>query len=145
MHKINYTNRYNDTYTFAKTEDGNILFQGDFKWLRCGWPNVYDVAYHTYCSDIDDDEVMTLGEFKKAVHEAIYDSEGKYVSMSEISTDYASLAYSDTTKIDMIDPSGGPYLHSGHDMGHYHDSFRGMIIDHFKAVPEGYLIIIKNK
>ena len=66
MKKIKYTNRYNDVFTFTKTDDGNILFEGEFKWMRCSWPNVYDRAYEAYCMDIDDDQVMTLGEFKKA-------------------------------------------------------------------------------
>jgi hypothetical protein len=73
MKKIEYTNRYNDVFTFSKTEDGNILFEGEFKWMRCGWPNVYDNAYEAYCTDTDTDERMTMGEFKKAVHE--YDPE----------------------------------------------------------------------
>jgi hypothetical protein len=144
MKKVKYTNRYNDVFTFSKTEDGNILFKGNFKWMRCGWPNVYDKAYETYCIDIDDDQVMTLGEFKKEIHKAIYDSEGKYISMSDTSIKYSPLVYSDTTKIDMIDPSGGPYMHSGYDMGMFDESFKGMIVEEFKSVPEGYLIIIKK-
>ena len=145
MKKVFYTNRYNDVFTFSKTNDGNILFEGEFKWMRCGWPNVYTEAYEAYLTDTDTDEQMTMGEFKKEVHEAVYDSEGKYVSMSPTSIKYAKLVYSDTTKIDMIDPSGGPYLHSGHDMGMFDESFKGMVIDYFKPLPEGYLILIKNE
>lgn len=143
MEKVIYENRYGDVFTFTKTEDGNILMEGIWKWMRSGWPNVYDDAYKAYCADVDTDERMTMGEFKIAVHKAIYDSENKYVSMSEISTKYASLIYSDKNKIDMIDPSGGPYLHAGHDMGTFDKSFDGMIIEEFKSVPEGYKIIIK--
>ena len=145
MEKIQIKNRYNDLFTFSKTDDGNILFEGEFKWMRCGWPNVYDEAYEAYCVDVDTDERMTVGEFKKEVHQAVYDSEGKYVSMSDTSIKYAKLVYSDKSKIDMIDPSGGPYMHSGHDMGMFDELFKGMIIDYFKPTPEGYLIIIKNE
>ena len=106
MKKVKYTNRYNDVFTFSKTDDGNILFEGEFKWMRCGWPNVYDQAYMAYSNDVDTDERMTLGEFKKAVHE--YDKE-TYKS-TPLAKKYAPLVYSDTTKIDMIDPSGGPYI-----------------------------------
>lgn len=140
MNKVKYTNRYNDVFTFTKTEDGNILFEGEFKWMRCSWPNVYDRAYEAYCMDIDDDQVMTLGEFKVAVHE--YDKET--FKSTPLAKKYASLVYSDTTKIDMIDPSGGPYMHSGYDMGMFDESFKGMIVEEFKSVPEGYLIIIKK-
>jgi hypothetical protein len=54
MKKVEYSNRYNDVFTFSKTDDGNILFEGEFKWMRCSWPNVYDRAYEAYCMDIDD-------------------------------------------------------------------------------------------
>jgi hypothetical protein len=144
MKKVKYTNRYNDVFTFSKTDDGNILFEGEFKWMRCGWPNVYTEAYEAYCVDVDTDERMTMGEFKKEVHESVYDSEGKYVSMSDTSVKYAKLVYSDKSKIDMIDASGGPYLHSGYDMGMFDESFKGMIIEEFKSAPEGYLIMIKK-
>ena len=144
MSKIEYTNRYNDTFTFSKTDDGNILFEGEFKWMRCGWPNVYDDAYDAYCADMDSDERMTMGEFKKAVHEPVYDADGKYQHMSETNQKYAKLVYSNTKVIDMIDPSGGPYMHSGHDMGMFDKSFKGMIIKEFKPVPEGYLIVIEK-
>jgi hypothetical protein len=144
MKKVKYTNRYNDVFTFSKTEDGNILFEGEFKWMRCGWPNDYTKAYEAYLADTDTDARMTLGEFKKAVHEPVYDADGKYQHMSETSQKYAKLVYSNTNMIDMIDPSGGPYLHSEHNMGIFDKSFEGMIIQEFKSVPEGYLIVIKK-
>jgi hypothetical protein len=144
MEKVKYTNRYRDVFTFSKTEDGNILFEGEFKWMRCSYPNVYDDAYQTYCTDVDTDERMTMGEFKKAVHKAVYDEEGKYKHMSETSQKYASLVYSDKSKIDMIDPSGGPYMHAGYDMGMFSKDFKGMIIEEFKPVNGNYLIVIKK-
>ena len=138
--KVEYTNRYNDVFTFSKTEDGDILFEGEFKWMRCSWPNVYDDAYNAYCADVDTDERMTLGEFKEAVHE--YDKET--FESTPLSKKYRGLVYSDQSIIDMIDPSGGPYMHAGYDMGMFDESFKGMIAEEFKPVPEGYLIKIKK-
>ena len=140
MEKVEYSNRYNDVFTFSKTDDGNILFEGEFKWMRCSWPNVYDRAYEAYCVDADTDERMTLGEFKTAVHE--YDKET--FKSTPLAKKYQGLVYSNTKVIDMIDPSGGPYMHSGHDMGMFDESFKGMIVEEFKSSPEGYLIIIKK-
>lgn len=137
---ITYKNRYGDVYTFSKTEEGDILFQGEFKWMRCGWPNDYTEAYDKYCSDVDSDERMTLGEFKTKVHE--YDKE-TYRS-TEFAKKYQSFIKSNQSVINMIDPSGGPYLHSEHDMGTFDPSFKGMIIQEFKSVPEGYLIVIEK-
>lgn len=140
MEKIKYTNRYKDVFTFSKTEDGNILFEGEFKWMRCSWPNVYDDAYQAYYLETDSDERMTMGEFKKAVHE--YDKET--FESTPLNKKYAKLVYSDRNKIDMIDPSGGPYMHAGYDMGMFDESFKGMIIEEFKPVDGNYLIIIKK-
>jgi len=140
MEKIKYTNRYKDVFTFSKTEDGNILFEGEFKWMRCGWPNVYDDAYQAYYLETDSDERMTMGEFKKAVHE--YDKET--FESTPLNKKYAKLVYSDRNKIDMIDPSGGPYMHAGYDMGMFSESFKGMIIEEFKPVDRNYLIVIKK-
>ena len=33
---VNYRNRYGDTYTFTKQEDGNVLWEGDFEFIRSG-------------------------------------------------------------------------------------------------------------
>jgi hypothetical protein len=145
MKKVNYENRYGDMFEFSLTEDKNILWEGTFKWCRFSFPNVYDKAYEVYCADVDTDERLTMGEFKKEVHEAVYDEDGKYVSMSEISIKYASLVFSNKDVIDMVDPSGGPYIHAGHDMGTFDKSFDGMVVEEFKPVPEGYLIIVKNE
>ena len=44
----------------------------------------------------------------------------------------------------MVDPSGGPYMHSGYDMGMFDESFKGMIVEEFKPVNGNYLLIIKQ-
>ena len=141
MNKIQIKNRYNDIFTFSKTDDGNILWEGEFKHCRFGWPNVYTEAYEAYLADTDTDEQMTMGEFKIAVHE--YDKE-KF-EYTPLSKKYQKLVYSDTNKIDMVDPSGGPYMTSGMNMNYIDDEFDGMIIEQFKPVEEGYLIVIKNE
>ena len=33
---VNYTNRYGDVYTFTKQEDGSVLWEGKFEWMRFG-------------------------------------------------------------------------------------------------------------
>ena len=102
METNTYTNRYGDTYTFTPTSDGNIFWSGSFSYSRFAWPNDYSVAYKTY---LEQGGTMPLEEFKKKVHE--YNNETKeYVMGREL----VSLVTSDTTKIDMVDPSGGPYI-----------------------------------
>ena len=49
---MKYTNRYGDVYTFTKQEDGSVLWEGDFKHARFGYPNNCKRAYQQYCKDV---------------------------------------------------------------------------------------------
>lgn len=139
--KVEYKNRYGDVHTFTKTEDGNILWEGNFEYSRRGCPNVYTEAYAHYVLDGGN---MDLEQFEKEVHEAVYDENRNYVGMSETSQKYGKLVYSDTSIIDMLDTSGGPYISSEMDMGRFAEEFEGMIVDRFERVETGYKIIIKK-
>jgi len=33
---VTYTNRYGDVFTFTKQEDGNVLWEGPFEYIRVG-------------------------------------------------------------------------------------------------------------
>ena len=83
-----------------------------------------------------------MGEFEKAVHEAEYDEEGKYVKMSDISLKYAKLVYSDTKKICMVDPSGGPYVTTKMPANMFIPEMKGNIIG-FEPIETGYKIIVE--
>ena len=136
---MKYTNRYNDVYTFTKQEDGSVLWEGDFKYCRIGWPNVYKEAYQQYRKDGGD---MHIEQFKVEVHN--YDRET--YKPSEIAEKYRSLVYSDMNTIDMVDPSGGPYMTSHMDLGSFlGEEFEGRCIREFKPIEEGYLIITYDK
>ena len=133
-----HTNRNGDKFTFTETEDGNILWEGNFKWCRFAWPNVYDRAYEAYCADVDTDERMTMGEFKEAVHE--YNKET--FEYTPLSKKYTSLVYSDTKKISMVDPSGGPYVTTGMPAYMFIPKMKGSITG-FEPIETGYKMIIE--
>ena len=131
---MEYTNRYNDVYTFTLQENGDVLWEGSFEWCRYGWPNVYKEAYQQYRKDGGD---MHIEDFKKEVHH--YDD--VTFEYSEISKKYQSLIYSDQNTINMVDPSGGPYLTRGIDLGEYlGKEFENRIVSSFEPVKTGYLI-----
>lgn len=100
-----YKNRYGDEYSFTPTSDGNIFWSGSFTHSRFAWPNDYTKSYDAY---LEDGGTMPLEEFKKKVHE--WDEETKEYVMGRR---FISLVTSDTSKIDMVDPSGGPYICTG--------------------------------
>ena len=135
---MKYTNRYRDTFTFTKDSDGNVLWEGEFKHSRSAWPNVYDDAYKAYVEDGSPYGVMEMKEFQNKVHE--YDHSKYFMEDRK----YAKLVYSDTSKICMVDPSGGPYISAGYSLEHISEDFEGMIVEGFERIETGYKIIIRK-
>jgi len=135
---INYTNRYGEDYHFELQPNGNIKWTGNFEWHRCGWPNVYKDAYAKYVADGGTDSELV---FKTRVHE--WDTEAS--TWTEFAKKYMHLVYSDTESIDMVDPSGGPYIAAGQDMGWFHESFKGKMVTKFIPLQDesGYEIVTR--
>lgn len=140
MDKQTYTNRYGDVFTFTPTEDGNILWEGNFKHCRIGYPNVYKPAYEKYRKDGGN---MFIEDFINEVHK--YDNET--FERSEISKAYGELVYSDMDNINMVDASGGPYIDTHTDLGKLLgiEEFKGLCVSKFTKVDTGYLIHTYNK
>jgi len=121
------TNRYGDEFVFTLLEDGNIQWEGNFQFVRMGWPNDYTQAFFEYVRDTGGG--INLEQFKELVH-AYDDEKEEYV----IDRKYRELVGSRTGVINMVDPSGGPYLTEGMEI-------MGKTIKEFKPNKEGYLII----
>jgi hypothetical protein len=138
--KTEHVNRYNDTFTFTDLPDGNILWEGNFQFCRFGYPNVYTKAYQAYfekeCTP-PNDHTLSLKHFKEEVHRQIYDENDEWVEPCRIAKEYAHLVEPDRDTIDMVDPSGGPYLTAGMKV-------HKKIIKEFKPHKEGYLIITEK-
>jgi hypothetical protein len=129
-----YTNRYGDRYEFGLLPNGNILWIGKFKWCRWGVPNVYDKAYAKYQ---EDGGTESLESFIKLVHE--WDEENS--TYTETAKKYGQYVYSDNDTIDMVDPSGGPYIARGNNMESFSPEFVGKIVHSFNRLEEGYEIV----
>jgi hypothetical protein len=135
--KTTYKNRYGDIFTFTLQDDGNVLWEGNFKYCRFGMPNDYTKAYNQYLHDNKHNkDAMSFNQFKEEVH--TYDDEthqyiyDKYVKMVESIKD----------KISMADPSGGCYISSGMSLDFL--GFKNIIVDEIKIVEGGLLIISKK-
>lgn len=128
---MKYTNRYGDIFTFTKDSDGNVLWEGEFKHCRFAWPNDYSKAYQAY---LDLGNEITLEEFKKKAHS--YEE--------SLPTEIQLMIFSDTSKICMVDPSGGPYISAGYSLEHISEDFEGMIVEGFENIDTGYKIIIRK-
>ena len=103
MKAYKYINRYGDEFTFTPQEDGTILWEGNFEYCRYGWPNDYTQAFFEYTKDTGGG--INLEQFRELVH-AYDDEKEEFV----IDRKYRELVTSNTAVINMVDPSGGPYL-----------------------------------
>ena len=133
-----YTNRYGDKFTFTPQEDGTILWEGNFKYCRFGCPNDYTKAFFEYTRDTGGG--ISLEQFIELVH--AYDDEKKSYVLED--RKYGELVTSNTSIINVVDPSGGPYLCSGMAVESISEELTDMEIERFESVPEGYKIYLKK-
>jgi hypothetical protein len=128
-----YKNRYDDVFTFTRDENHDILWEGNFKYSRFGMPNDYTKAFNAFVAD---GGKFSFNEFKKAVHE--WDDETnnyhypEYVRMVECLKD----------EVDMVDPSGGPYITRGMSLDSF--GFKKYVVKDFKRIDTGYKIITEK-
>lgn len=135
-----YKNRYGDVFTFTKDENHDILWEGNFEYCRVGYPNDYLKAYDKYCKDHIENfyngERMSLPQFKSVVHhyndETLTYDYPEYIKMVDCLRD----------EIDMIDPSGGPYISRGMSLDFL--GFEGYVVKDFKSTGTGMKIITEK-
>lgn len=122
-----YKNRYGDIYTFTEDANHDILWEGDFKYTRFGYANDYTKSYNAYVAD---GGKLSFNEFKAVVHNS--DEHNKYHRLVESRQDL----------VDMIDPSGGPYIAVGMDLKHF--GYEGYIVKGFEPIMTGEKIIVEK-
>ena len=132
-----YKNRYGDVFTFTENVDHDVLWEGNFEYCRIGMPNDYTRAYEAYLKDNENNQsLMTLAQFKSAVHH--YDDETLAYDYPE----YIMMVDCLRDEIDMVDPSGGPYITRGMSLGSF--GFKDSMVEDFEKIDTGYKIITKK-
>jgi hypothetical protein len=126
-----YTNRYGDVYQFTQLEDGNILWEGPFEYCRVGMPNDYTKAYEAYKANGGTEPIE---KFKDLVYDYDYETKTYKLDIPEV----RNLVVPDRTKIDMVDPSGGPYIASGME-------WMGSIVKELVSHGQGFKIIVESQ
>jgi hypothetical protein len=128
-----YKNRYNDVFTFTKDDNHNILWEGEFEYYRLGYPNDYTKAFNKFVAD---GGKLSFNQFKKAVHE--WDDE----TNTQYYPEYSKLVESIEDKIDMVDPSGGPYITKGMSLSSF--GFKDYVVKEFQKIDTGFKIITEK-
>ena len=134
---MKYKNRYGDVFTFTEDDNYDILWEGNFEYCRYGMPNDYTKAYQAYLDDregVDEEKILSLEEFKTDVH--IYEGD-KYLY-----PEYVTLVESLKDEIDMVDPSGGPYIARGMKLDSF--GFKEYVVKDFEKNDNGYKIITEK-
>lgn len=135
--KNTYKNRYGDIFTFVLDDHQDILWEGNFEFCRIGMPNDYTKAYNQYLQDHEHSKsLMSFNQFKNAVHE--YDDE----THQYIYDRYLKLVESLTDEIEMVDPSGGPYISREMPLDSF--GFKGYVVKDFAPTETGYKIITEK-
>ncbi len=134
--KATYHNRYGDNIVFEEINDKTIEMTGYDQHYRVGYANDYSEAYEIYCMECkaltepdmnllvenvneNDLRPMTYQEFVQHMEDTIHlpsDSKTEpyhHYWKSHVKTDY--------DRYWMVDPSGGPYIAIGTDVGRYFD------------------------
>jgi hypothetical protein len=141
MNKVEtYKNRYGDIFTFTLDEERNIHWEGNFEYCRFGMPNDYTYAYKQYLDDHfknpekQDKKYILMEDFKVLVHEYID------TGYTDLAKKYGPLVTSKEI-INMVDPSGGPYLSEGMEVFGFGGEY---LVDYFERTEKGYKIITKK-
>jgi hypothetical protein len=130
-----YKNRYGDVFTFSEDENRDILWQGNFEFCRIGMPNDYKKAYTAYRNKATNP--MEFEKFKEEVH--VWDHKKQKPKYPE----YIKLVESLQNEIDMVDPSGGPYIYRGDSMDKF--GFKNSIVEDIVRIDTGFKLIIKKE
>lgn len=113
--KAIYYNRYRDKITFDH-KGKTVTMTGYSPYIRYSWPNKYDVAYTKYLASayidakLEYDQMLTQEEFEEALYVTKDEDKSETNALLKL---FGKYIYSDKDTIDMVDPSGGPYLTRG--------------------------------
>jgi hypothetical protein len=133
--KVIYYNRYKDKITFDH-KGKTVIMSGYSPYYRYSWPNVYDTAYEKYVESavvdakLQDGQILTQEEFEKALYVRKDEDEYSYNALYKL---FGKYIYSNKDIIEMVDPSGGPYLTVGTNLKEFFGrDYEDLIIESIK-------------
>jgi hypothetical protein len=155
--KATYNNRYGDNIVFTEVNNTTVEMTGyNPEWIRYGYPNDYSEAYEMYklkCKSlvevdydylVDDPNenctrIMSFPEFVYTMEEKFHDrKENPFKALWKF-------VVSDMNHIDMVDPSGGPYINVGMNLGRYFDDNTPREVQEIKFASNNNKIILTIK
>lgn len=114
MKTVTYKNRYNDKIIFTQINSCTIEMIGG-EYIRHSYSNDYDKAYEAFHNDFPKTEMLSKEQFI----DELFKYDNKINNYKNPEWDKYRHLVKSTDQIDMIDPSGGPYLTIGTDMSKF--------------------------
>tara|TARA_R110000868_G_scaffold268036_3_gene527282 strand:+ start:946 stop:1449 length:504 start_codon:yes stop_codon:yes gene_type:complete len=155
MKVAKYENRYGDKILFSELSANKVKMSGYGPWYRYGWCNDYAEAYQVYtshCNALTEPDYLYLVEDMdenklrpRTYQEFVYEVEN-----NEEYRSYLGLVRTDMSRINMFDPSGGPYVELGTNIGRYFDDGIDRIVEEITFHEDSVELVItaerkKNK
>ena len=151
--KATYNNRYGDLIVFEDVSPNEVHMSGYDYGLRIGWSNNYTKAYEAYMADVSklvepdfdlliDDPSQnitrhcTREEFEEFIHEYYPDRLNPLAR-------YRELVETNHSDINMVDPSGGPFLKKGYDLSRYFNDKKKRLIESIELQENKVIFKIK--
>ena len=129
--EVIYSNRYNDKIKFNQIDDKTVEMTGyNPNWLRMSYANDFSEAYEIYC--MGNDNPLSFIEFVSEVEK------------SEDFEFYRKHIKSDFNLIDMVDPSGGPYIELNSNLKIYFKDSIDRIISDIKVETEKIIFTLED-
>lgn len=155
MDKLNkttqYQNRYGDTILFTETSEGVIEMSGYTPdWMRSSYDRDFSDAYQVYknqCSALSEPDYDLLVEdtANGELREMTYQEFAYEAQNNEKYNHYYSLSKPDYERLLMVDPSGGPYITIGTNLGRYFEDNKKRIVDSIQLIGDRVEFKTTNK
>lgn len=147
MKVISYENRYGDKILFTELPKNKVKMSGYSQWYRYGWCNDYTEAYQVYtsqCNTLTEPDYLYLVEDinENKLRQRTYPEFVYEVENNEMFSSYLRLAKTDISRISMFDPSGGPYIHLGTNVGRYFDDGIDRIVEEIILLEDSVELIV---
>lgn len=151
MKTTHYNNRYGDTIQFKELSKNKVEMSGyNPEWLRVGWSNDYSDAYDIYlnqCNMLEEPDYYYLVDDPNTneCRPMTYQEFAHRVENNEDYRPYLRYTKSDKSRYEMVDPSGGPYISLGMDIGRYFEDGVTRIVDEIQFDNNKTIFTVSNK
>lgn len=148
--KSTHYNRYKDTITFAHENNTVTMTGHNPEWMRYGYANDYTDAYHIYlnqCKALTEPDYFYLVEDnnENKLRPMTYQEFAHEVNTNNDYTPYLKYVTSDTDTIDMVDPSGGPYIQVGTNLKMFFDDHTDRIVQHITINNDSVIFTLEEE